>query len=109
MGMDTFTEITKTLETPFWVRVFSDMTSETTGILSNPDCTMTLEQAVKACQIVVAKILTFVSDEPTCMDIGAYMAGMMDGWVAKGFTETDLWLVQAHVYAAFGYSGLEEW
>ena len=107
--MDTFTEITEGIKTPFWIQVFSDMTSETTGLPAEDDCTMTLDQAVKACQIVVTKILTFVSDDPTCIEIGSYMAGMIDGWVAKGFTKTDLWLVQAHVYAVFGYTGLEEW
>lgn len=102
--MDTFTEITKNIHLPV-AEALSEMIEFLTEL---GDLTITTDKACKYAQNVSLMIKHKVTPFPSVKDIAKYIEGIALKFVMEnGMNSSDIALVEAYVFATFGFTGDE--
>ncbi len=102
-GMEPFTEITKDIYLPVAVAL-SDAIEFFTEL---GDLTITTDMACKYAQNVSLMIKHKVTPFPSVKDIAEYIEGIALKFAENGMNSSDIALVEAYVFATFGFTGDE--
>ena len=100
---ETFTAVTADIEIP----VADSLADAVDYYTSQDDLTITVDVAMSAARVAVAKIAVQITPTPSVRDIEKFMSEQLVSFLQHGKTVTDLSLIEAYVLAAYGFTGDE--